>query len=176
MKDCMTCMTLQDPGNLTQSGHHFKDSLPIWTRNGKILINPKSYMNAVEKFKPDMYYFLSDGDTNICSAIKRVNKAVERTLLFFRECLERHKQSAVLKNSFAMAPISGGYCLKARERCINEVLKADEWISGYLIDGLHNNGPEVEFLKLAEIKPVVELVIVSTWKQLFAFFDVLINL
>lgn len=161
MKDCVTCMTLQDPGNLTLTGHHFRDSIPIWTRNGKVLIDTASYMNAVETFKPDMYYFLSDGDTNICSPTKRVNKAVDRTLLFFRECLKRHKQSSVLKNSFVMAAISGGYCLKARERCVNEILKADSLINGFLIDGLHNNGPEVEFLKLEEVKPVVQLVTVS---------------
>lgn len=74
MKDAVTCVTLQDPGNLTQTGHHIKDRIPIWTRNGKVLIDAERYMNAIETFKPDMYYFLSDGDTNVSSPAKRVSR------------------------------------------------------------------------------------------------------
>lgn len=161
MKDCVTCMTLQDPGNLTQSGHHFKDSIPIWTRNGKILLNSNSYMKAVESFKPDMYYFLSDGDTNISSPAKRITKAVDRTILFYRECLEQHKKSSVLQNAFVMAAIAGGYSIRERERCIKEIEQNADAIDGFLIDGLHNNGPEVEFLDFEELKAVVKFVIVS---------------
>lgn len=163
MKDCLTCMTLQDPGTLTLPGHHTKSSIPIWTRGGKILVNSESYMDAMETFKPDMYYFLSDGDTNITSPTKRVLKAVDRTVTFYRECLDRHRKSEVLKNSFVMAGISGGYCLKARDWCIKEISKDIEGINGFLIDGLHNNSPEVEFMEFEEIKPVVEFVIVSTF-------------
>lgn len=162
MKDCVTCLTVQDPGNLTHPGHHVKDSIPIWTRSGKILINPESYMNAVETFKPEMYYLLSDGDTNISSSAKRVSKAVDRTLMFIKQSLIRHNTSSVLKDTFVMAPISGGYCLKARERCIMEILRDDEVFGGFLIDGLHNNGPEVEFLEFREVKEIVEFVIVSS--------------
>lgn len=161
MKDCMTCMTLQDPGNLTQSGYHLKDCIPIWTRNGKILLNSKTYMKAVEAFKPDLYYFLSDGDTNICSPSKRISKAVDKTISFFRECLEHHKNSAILQNTFAMAAIAGGYSIRERERCIREIMKDANSVGGFLIDGLHNNGPEVEFLDFDELKTVVEFTIVS---------------
>lgn len=161
MKDCVTCMSLQDPGNLTQSGHHFKDCIPIWTRNGKVLLNADSYMKAVEAFKPDMYYLLSDGDTNISSPAKRITKAVDRTIFFFRECVELHKKSNVLQNSFVMAPIAGGYCVRERERCIREIEKETNVVDGFLLDGLHNNGPEVEFLKFEELKTVVQFIVVS---------------
>lgn len=161
MKDCITCMSVQDPGNLTQSGHHFKDCIPLWTRHGKVLLNSDAYMKAVESFKPDIYYFLSDGDTNISSPAKRITKAVDRTILFFRECLEQHKNSRLLQNTFAMAAIAGGYCIRERERCINEIDKDSDAIGGFLIDGLHNNGPEVEFLDFEELKTVVKFVIVS---------------
>lgn len=175
MKDCISCLTVQDPGNLTQPGHHVKDSIPIWTRGGKILINPESYMNAVETFKPDMYYLLSDGDTNISSSAKRVSKAVDRTLMFINQCLMRHNKSPILKDTFVMAPISGGYCLKARERCIMDILRDHEVIGGFLIDGLHNNGPEVEFLEFREVKEIVEFVIVSLPLFTFYFFVYLFN-
>lgn len=52
---------------------------------------------------------------------------------------------------------TGGYDLKARERCLETVCK-DPDIQGYLIDGLHNNGPEIEFLPFLELKPIIELI------------------
>ncbi|GJQ71151.1 hypothetical protein Trydic_g1052 [Trypoxylus dichotomus] len=140
MKSCISCVTVQDPGDLTQPGHHYKDYMPLWTRSGKILLNSEKYMDIIETFKPDMYYLLSDGDTNIASAQKRVTKAVDNT------------------NAFVMAPITGGYCLKSRKRCL-DLIKEKELIDGFLIDGLHNNGPEVEFLTYTEIKDVIDLVV-----------------
>lgn len=161
MDDCAICMTLQDPGSITQAGHHLKDSIPIWTRNGKVLLNPESYMKAVETFKPDMYCVLSDGDTNISSPAKRLTKAVDRTLMFFRRCLELHKSSEVLRNSFVLAASAGGYSVQERERCINGMEGDFHAVGGFLIDGLHNNGPEVEFLEFDEIQPIIKFVIVS---------------
>ncbi|KAI4471303.1 queuine trna-ribosyltransferase accessory subunit 2 [Holotrichia oblita] len=158
MKSCISCVSVQDPGDLTQPGHHYKDYVPLWTRSGKILLNSDKYMDIIESFKPDMYYLLSDGDTNVASAQKRVTKAVDNTINFVNKCLERHKNSTILQNAFVMAPITGGYCLRSRKRCLDE-LKDKELIDGFLIDGLHNNGPEVEFLTFAEIKDVIDLVV-----------------
>ncbi|KAJ8938441.1 hypothetical protein NQ314_011477 [Rhamnusium bicolor] len=160
-KDSLTCLTLQDPSNLTKQGHHVKEKVPIWTKNGKVLYDSEMYMNIVESFKPDMYYLLSDGDTNKTSAPKRISKAVEHTIIFNNQCLERHKKSNILKKAFVMAPIAGGYCLKSREKCIQAILKNTNELGGFLIDGLHNNGPEVEFLPFEEVRDVVEYVIKS---------------
>lgn len=60
-----------------------------------------------------------------------------------------------------MASLSGGYNIKERERCINEILKNDDVLNGFLIDGLHNNGPEVELLAFKEFESIVEFIIVS---------------
>ncbi|KAF5296569.1 hypothetical protein FQA39_LY12487 [Lamprigera yunnana] len=158
MKECVSCVTVQDPGDYTQPGHHVQDLIPLWTRHGKVLLNAKLYMNLVEVFKPDMYYLLSDGDTNIASPTKRVNKAVQNTIKYYSECMEKHKNSTVLKNAFVMGAIAGGYSIKARKECMDAVCENQE-INGYLIDGLHNNGPEVEFLSIDEIKPVVEYIV-----------------
>ncbi|KRT81566.1 hypothetical protein AMK59_5870 [Oryctes borbonicus] len=160
MKSCISCVTVQDPGDLTQPGHHYKDYIPLWTRSGKILLNSEKYMDIIETFKPDMYYLLSDGDTNIASAQKRVTKAVDNTINFVNKCLERHRKSDILQNAFVMAPIAGGYCLKSRKRCLDQI-KNNELIDGFLLDGLHNNGPEVEFLTYNEIKDVIDLIAVT---------------
>lgn len=158
LKDCLTCVTVQDPGDLTHSGHHQREMIPLWTRQGKVLLSAQQYMNIVESFKPDMYYFLSDGDTNAKSANKRIAKSVENTKDFFKQCLERHKRSTTLVNSFPMGAIAGGYSKDARKECI-ELMANNEILKGFLIDGLHNNGPEVEFIPFDEPKTIVEYVI-----------------
>lgn len=158
-KNSLSYVTLHDPSESMKQGHHSKGKVPVFTKRGKVLYDTEKYMNMVEKFQPDMYVLLSDSDTNIASLNKRITKAVENTVTFSEECLERHKKSDSLKDSFVIAPIAGGYCLKSREKCIEHQLKNDEYIQGYLIDGLHNNGPEVELLSYSDVKPVVESVI-----------------
>ncbi|CAH1975607.1 unnamed protein product [Acanthoscelides obtectus] len=155
-KNSLTCLTLHDPSNLTKQGHHTRDKIPIWTKRGKVLYDADMYMDVVESFKPNMYYLLSDGDTNKTSPQKRIAKAVEQTVVFNKQCLERHRKSEVLKKMFVMTPIAGGYCLKSREHCIEALFIDANEIDGFLIDGLHNNGPEVEFLPFEEIKSILE--------------------
>lgn len=123
------------------------------------------YMDAVESYKPQMYYSLSDGDTNKGTSAKRLTKSVENTVGFYKKCLERHRKSDVLRNSFLIAPIVGGYCLKSREQCLKAVLQDTNDVSGYLIDGLHNNGPEVELIPFEDIEKIVENTIVSKFVE-----------
>lgn len=159
-KNSVTCLTLQDPREASIQGHHLKDKIPVCTRQGKILYDVDTYMKAVESFQPDMYYLLSDADTNSSSPQKRVVKSVENTISLNKQCMERHKNSEILKKLFVMAPVTGGYCLKAREKCVN-FLKEHEDFGGYLIDGLHNNGPDVELIRFSDISEVVQFVIKS---------------
>lgn len=159
-EDSLTCLTSHDPCNITKQGHHATHKIPIWTRNGKVLYDAESYMDIVESFKPDMYTILSDGDTNMSSAEKRITKSMNNSLYFYKECLKRHRNSAVLKNAFVVAPIVGGYKIVARENYISSLLQDIKDIDGFLIDGLHNNGPETEFLNYSEIDPIIRCVLV----------------
>lgn len=160
-KNSITCMTLHDPSNLCIQGFHAKGKVPIWTKEGKILYDPASFMEMVESCKPDMYCVLSDGDTNHSSSTKRVAKSVENTAFFYKKCFERHKTSDTLKNAFVLAPVVGGYCLKSRQKCLEALQPYINDAQGFLIDGLHNNGPEVEFIPFEEVKPIVQAVVVS---------------
>lgn len=159
-KDSITCLTLFDPAYLNAQKNHFKHQVSIWTRHGKVLFDADSYMNVIESLKPHMYYSLSDGDTNRGTSAKRLLKSTENTIRFYKKCLERHRQSDVLKESFLIAPIVGGYCVKSREECLKVVLQDCKNVSGYLIDGLHNNGPEVELIPFDDIRNIVEFTIV----------------
>lgn len=158
-KDSLTCLTVHDPSSLTKQGHHIKDKVTIWTNHGKVLYDSELYMKLVEQFKPDMFYILADGDTNASSTQKRLTKSVENTVKFIKECLQIHKNTECLKNKFIMASIAGGYSLKARETCINLMSQEIDSLDGFLIDGLHNNGPEVELLSVDEVKNIVEFVL-----------------
>ncbi|KAL3283896.1 hypothetical protein HHI36_018065 [Cryptolaemus montrouzieri] len=155
-EESICCLTLHDPSNLTQQGFNAKGKVPVWTKNGKVQYNSESYMKTVESFRPDMYHLLSDGDTNQSSTQKRISKAVANTNAFHKECLEIHRTSEKLKDCLIIAPIAGGYSISQRKDCLESILKDDDEVGGYLIDGLHNNGPEVEFLPFSDIEPIVK--------------------
>ncbi|KAF7271042.1 queuine tRNA-ribosyltransferase accessory subunit 2 isoform X2 [Rhynchophorus ferrugineus] len=158
-KDSLTYITLNDPSNLTKQGHHVKEKVPVFTKNGKVLYDSKKYMSLIESLKPDMYCLLSDGDTNIASAQKRLTKSVDNTVIFNEQCISYHKKSLALKDAFVIAPIAGGYCSKSRQKCLELILPNNKYVQGYLIDGLHNNGPEVEFLPFNDVSHIVEEII-----------------
>ncbi|KAJ8915849.1 hypothetical protein NQ315_004662 [Exocentrus adspersus] len=137
------------------SMHNFQETLEYYNGSISQFIGSKDSLTCVTLQDPN-------GDTNRTSASKRVSKAVENTIIFNKQCLNRHNNSEILKDTFVMAPIAGGYCLKSRQKCIEAILKNENALNGFLIDGLHNNGPEVEFLPYEEIKDIVEYVIKNT--------------
>lgn len=116
-------------------------------------------MDIIEAFKPDMYVALCDGDTNNNSSKKRLSKAVQRSTTFFEQCLTKHCSSETLKSSQILGAIEGGYDKEARTLSINYL--KDKPVMGYVIDGLHNNGPDVKNISAEEIKEVVQHTIVS---------------
>lgn len=91
-------VTLKDPGTSNPS-FHSKTDISIMSKSGKASVTAQKYMDLMECFQPDIFHTLCDGDTNMSSGKKRVINAVNRTESFFDECLERYKQSDVLRNS-----------------------------------------------------------------------------
>lgn len=116
-------------------------------------------MEIVQAYKPDLYVALCDGDTNINSRAKRISKAVLRSKTLLEQCLDIHLQSDILKSTGILGPVEGGYNLQARKESI-DYLK-DKPLAGFVIDGLHNNGPDVQNISLEQIKQVVQYTIVS---------------
>ncbi|XP_050312222.1 queuine tRNA-ribosyltransferase accessory subunit 2 [Anthonomus grandis grandis] len=158
-KNSLTCLTLHDVSDIMKPGHHIKEKVPVFTRNGKVLYDSDKYMDMVEHCQPNMYVLLSDSDTNETSAPKRIAKALDNTVAFVKQCLERHKKCEALKDSLVIAPIAGAYCVKSRQKCLNLLKPYEESFHGYLIDGLHNNGPQVEFIPFKDIKPIVDTIV-----------------
>lgn len=59
----------------------------------------------------------------------------------------------VLKSSALLAPLEGGYDINSRRAFAEEISKYD--VFGYVLDGLHTNGPEVENIKFISVESVV---------------------
>lgn len=154
MKEHINFLSVHDPTITTTSGFSKPDSLPIWTRGGRKDMTANKYMDIVEAFKPDFYVALCDGDTNINSSSKRVSKAVNRSKIFLEHCISRHVASESLKSTGILGAVEGGYNLDARTCSVNNLI--DKPLMGYVIDGLHNNGPDVRNISSEQIKEVVE--------------------
>lgn len=116
-------------------------------------------MELVQAFKPDLYVALCDGDTDINSSAKRLTKAVNRSKTLLEQCLNIHLNSETLKSKGLLGPVEGGYSLKARQESIDNL--KDMPLAGFVIDGLHNNGPSVQNIPSGQIKQVVQHTIVS---------------
>ncbi|KOC64082.1 Queuine tRNA-ribosyltransferase subunit QTRTD1 like protein [Habropoda laboriosa] len=154
MKEYINFLTISDSAYTTPSGFQQHHTVPVWTRNGKCALTANQYMDIIEVFKPDMYVAMYDGDTNIKSSKKRTSKAVQRSTSLFEQCFIRHSASEKLKSSEILGAIAGGYDIPARTVSINYL--KNKSLIGYVIDGLHNNGPDVVNIPSVQIKAVVE--------------------
>ncbi|XP_012256268.2 queuine tRNA-ribosyltransferase accessory subunit 2 isoform X2 [Athalia rosae] len=154
MKEYPVFLTIQDPAVAITSGYNEKDAVALWTRHGKQIITPDEYMDLVEAFKPDLYMTLCDGDTDMNSSSKRIRKSVERSKKMFERCLHRHNSSAVLGKKGLLGAIEGGYSIEARTLSVQTF--AGEDLAGFVIDGLHKNGPLTENIKFTSIENVIK--------------------
>lgn len=154
MKEYINFLSIQDPAYTTNPGFQQLDSISIWSRTGRTAFTADKYMELVQAYKPDLYVALCDGDTNINSSAKRVSKAVLRSKTLLEQCLDIHLQSDTLQSKGILGPVEGGYNLQAREDSI-AYLK-DKPLAGFVIDGLHNNGPSVQNIPTEQIKEVVQ--------------------
>ncbi|PNF39844.1 Queuine tRNA-ribosyltransferase accessory subunit 2 [Cryptotermes secundus] len=154
LKEYLTFCSIHDPAAVTPHGFNERDTVSIWSRTGRKQLDPDKYMDMIEAFQPDMYQSLCDGDTNPTSSKKRVQKSINRSIAFLEKCLERHEKSEVLKESAILGAVEGGYSIEGREDSAKYL--ANSSVFGYVIDGLHSNGPDVEQLTIEDVKPVLE--------------------
>lgn len=62
--------------------------------------------------------------------------------------------------------VEGGYNIEGREKSAKYL--ANSPVFGYVIDGLHKNGPDVEQLNFEDVKPVLEESLVTENKAMRA--------
>ncbi|XP_033340774.2 queuine tRNA-ribosyltransferase accessory subunit 2 [Megalopta genalis] len=154
MQKHINFLSITDPAYLTRSGFQKLDTIPIWSRGGRQMMSANRYMDIVETFKPDCYTAICDGDTNVNSTRKRASKAVRRSNTMFEQCLSRHNESKILKSTALLAAVEGGYDADARLESLNYL--KDKPVDGYVIDGLHNNGPDVQNISTETVKEIIK--------------------
>lgn len=155
LKEYPSYITPQDPAIETPSGYNVGKKVAVWTKYGKREIDAERYMHLIEIMKPDIFLGLCDGDTNADSSKKRIIKSTTRTLNLFKACFNIRHESPVLQSIALLAPLEGGYDLHARKTFTEEISKYD--VCGYVLDGLHTNGPDAECVKFDAIDPVVKV-------------------
>ncbi|XP_014246428.1 queuine tRNA-ribosyltransferase accessory subunit 2 isoform X2 [Cimex lectularius] len=154
LKDYLTYCTVQDPSCLTPVGYNKTTVVSVWTNIGRVSVNAEKYMKTMEAFQPDMYQILANTDTNLDSTRKKALKTLRSCQIIFDECIKRHQESEKLKNSGVIGVISGGIDLDVRKDHVKYMLEKP--VSGFSIEGLHNNGADVEKMDYEKCNMVLE--------------------
>ncbi|KAG8177000.1 hypothetical protein JTE90_006945 [Oedothorax gibbosus] len=135
-------LSLQDPGTLTPTGYNVTKGMSVFSEGGRKILTPDQFMNTVKAFKPVSYQALSDSDTPLKCSKKRLIKSVDNSIRFLDECLEEHRKCKDLEDTAVFATLQGGYNPFLRKKSAEET--AERTVDGYVFDGFHVNGPDVE--------------------------------
>ncbi|KAF6200684.1 hypothetical protein GE061_005128 [Apolygus lucorum] len=154
LPEYMTYLSVQDPALKTPQGFNTKNDVSVWTHSGRVSLDADRYMDMVEAFQPDMYEALSNGDTNEETTKKKIGKVIDSTRDFYEDCLQRHSTSSILKNVSLLAVLEGGFDLEARKK-VGQTY-SDAPVDGFVINGLHNNGGDVEKIDFEKIRDLIE--------------------
>ena len=112
-----------------------------------------TYMSCMEALKPDVFQMLADCDTTPNSSAKRIKTSVDATIKFASTCIELKQKSDVLSQTPMFACLSGGYNIRERLRCVEELKKLEP--DGFVIDGFHTNGTSATNLNWDQVEPIL---------------------
>ncbi|XP_076455203.1 queuine tRNA-ribosyltransferase accessory subunit 2-like isoform X2 [Babylonia areolata] len=140
MKDLVVCCTVQDPATAVPSGYNDKASVALWTRGGKLKMDPELYVRVLEALRPDWAVCLADADTCKTASKKRCKKAVDNTLNFLDDVLAKTKHSEVLQQTSMFGSVGGGFNHFERQRSAKEMAARN--VDGFALEGFQNDGEE----------------------------------
>lgn len=146
--DKLVYTSLHDPAVEVKAGCNDRASVGVLAKHGRVKLDIEGFMKLQESILPDWFQCLSDGDTQRGCSRKRAQKAVDRTLNFLDEILEKYTKSKRMCNSKLFGCIVGGYHLEERLRCTHETVARN--VDGFVIEGFHNMGPPSENFVLDE--------------------------
>ncbi|KAL8567083.1 hypothetical protein ACOMHN_027510 [Nucella lapillus] len=140
MKDFVVCCTMHDPAVAVPGGYNDKASVALWTRAGKLKVDPEVFVRVLEAFQPDWFLCLGDSDTCKTSSKKRCKKAVDNSLNFLDDVLAKRKHSEGLQKMWMLGSVGGGFSPFERERAAREVTARN--VDGFALEGFQNDGEE----------------------------------
>ncbi|CAH1787154.1 unnamed protein product [Owenia fusiformis] len=151
--DTLLYGSLQDPAEPVFPGKNDKHSVAVWSKGGRISVNPEMYVEVQEAFKFDWFAALSDGDTDKQTSRKRVRKSVDRTLQWLDESIEKLQKSDVQSSERLFGVLEGGFEIDQRVHSAKET--ALRPVAGFCIEGFNTAGPETEKVDFTEIKSIL---------------------
>lgn len=146
-------ISVQDPAVATPSGYNVKKGVSLWTSSGRRKVTVEEFMEIQKAYHPVSYQALCDSDTSCDCSTKRLNKSLDNSLRFLDECLQEHSSSEELKKTAVFGTIQGGYDQFLRKKSSRET--ALRPVEGFVIDGFHQNGTDVQFLDFSKVKPLL---------------------
>ncbi|PRD27140.1 UNVERIFIED_CONTAM: Queuine tRNA-ribosyltransferase accessory subunit 2 [Trichonephila clavipes] len=150
-------LSVQDPGTLTPTGFNINKGVSVWCEGGKKRLTVSDFMETIKAYRPVSYQALCDSDTPQGCSKKRLNKAVDSSLKFLDQCLEDHKNCNKLDGVAVFGTIQGGYDPFLREKSAKTTALRD--VDGFVIDGFHINGPDVENIDFPKMKEILQDII-----------------
>ncbi|XP_013420284.1 queuine tRNA-ribosyltransferase accessory subunit 2-like [Lingula anatina] len=154
MENRLIFSTFHDSAEGFPTGFNDKNGASVWSRGGKIKLDVERFIKLQEAIRPDWYQPLCDSDTDRNSSKKRLQKAVDRTLHFLDSCIEKHSASQVLKSSAIFGVIEGGYDVNERIRSAKQTCLRP--VEGFILEGFHRFGPEMEQFQIMDIEAVLK--------------------
>ncbi|XP_039287513.1 queuine tRNA-ribosyltransferase accessory subunit 2 [Nilaparvata lugens] len=154
MKGYLSYCSVHDPAEMLIKGKNEKDQISLNTCNGRIYLSVQRYMEMMEVFQPDIYEALSDSYNDSNSSNRRLCKSTANSINYFDECMSIHGKSEILKKASVFGVIEGGYNSIYKEKIASHLLLNPN-VCGFVIGGLHSNGPEVEKIRSSSIESVV---------------------
>ncbi|XP_041975512.1 queuine tRNA-ribosyltransferase accessory subunit 2 [Aricia agestis] len=167
----VTLASLQNVSEETSEGHFEGDKVPLWTRQGKVMISASRYMDVMEVFKPDIILAIADGHTSLEEPNKRIAKSVARTSNMFEVCVDRYKASTQLKDSSLIGVVVGAANLKKCEESLQSVLKHADVIQGVALEGVTDGKGKTMDIDYDDLKEIFEKIGNAIPKHLLRIFE-----
>ncbi|XP_052789942.1 queuine tRNA-ribosyltransferase accessory subunit 2-like [Mya arenaria] len=160
LDDKIVYTSSHDPAVEVPSGKNDKASIGVWGKGGKVRLDTDGFIKLQEAIQPDWFQCMSDADTDKMSTKKRAIKAVDRTLIFLEDIMEKRGKSKVLQKSCVFGSLVGGYHARQREKCVQETVAMG--VDGFVIEGFHSGGAKTEEFDVEDVADLIK----STMKLL----------
>uniref|UniRef100_A0A2H1X3A8 Queuine tRNA-ribosyltransferase accessory subunit 2 n=1 Tax=Spodoptera frugiperda TaxID=7108 RepID=A0A2H1X3A8_SPOFR len=154
----LTCVAPHNMSEVTPSGHFELDRVPLWTKNGKKMVNADRYMDLMEVYKPEIILAIADGRTALNEGYKRIMKSLDRSYNMLDTCVYRYKASKQLRHSALIGVVVATGMPKKSNESIEHVLKYKDDLTGVALAGVTDATDESNKLALEKIESIFKTV------------------
>ncbi|CAI2352493.1 unnamed protein product [Caenorhabditis sp. 36 PRJEB53466] len=122
-------LTPMDPLGKLPSGYNDTKSIAVWTANGKVSLDVKTWRNIINSFGCTSFENIVDYDTPRDSGTKRQLKAADRTKTFHEQLFEQDEKV----RGERIAALGGGFNKYYRRKCAVDIGLTDD-VAAYTVE------------------------------------------